>query len=60
MIMGSLGLEDNQFLVGTEGGMVQKCLIQKPQDKDIRHFLTMNANVTWSEEAIGFLANISD
>ena len=40
--------------------MVQKCLIGKPQDKDIRHFLQSNANVTWSEEAMSFLANISD
>ena len=58
MIMGSFGLEENAFIVGTESGMVQKCLIQRPQDRDIRHFLKENSSVQWTDEAIGFLSNI--
>lgn len=35
-------------------------LIQKPEDKDIRHYLKANKDVTWSEEAINFLGNVAD
>jgi len=59
-IKGAYGLEDCAFLIGTEGGMIQRCLIKKPIDKDIRHFLQAHEGVTWSEEAYRFLGNIAD
>lgn len=37
-----------------------KCLIQKPQDRDISHYLQSNSNVSWSTEALSFLGNIQD
>lgn len=60
MIKGQGSLEDQAFIVGTEGGMVQRCLLRRPEYKDVRYFLSNNPNVTWSEEAMNFLGNISD
>ena len=60
MLPGQMGLDDIAFIIGTEGGLVQKCMISRPQDKDVRYFLSTNPQVTWSEEAMIFLGNISD
>lgn len=56
----SYGLEENQFIIGTEGGLVQKVIIPKVSDRDVRDLLTVTPNVAWSEEAMGFMSNISD
>ena len=59
LIKGSLfGLDELKIIIGTESGIIQRCLVKKPEDKDIKHFLTTNSNVTWSEEAYRFLSNI--
>ena len=60
MLGDQYGLDESSFIVGTEGGLVQKVMIQKAQDKDIRHYLSQNQNVQWSDEAVQFLGNISD
>lgn len=60
LIPDTLGMEENHFMVGTEGGLVQKVSVSKHKDKDIRDLLTGNPQVNWSEEAMSFLSNISD
>lgn len=32
-------LEDNTYLVGTEGGGIFKCAISQPSDQDVSHLL---------------------
>lgn len=60
LVSGNQTLDETAFVVGTESGLVQRCLIQRPQERDIRSYLTSNPKVTWSEEAFGFLGNIFD
>lgn len=57
LVPGNVVLQDNFFIVGTEVGAVQKCMIKQPEDKDIRDMLTQNKNVTWSDDAVKFLSN---
>lgn len=54
IIRGHTSLEEDSFIVGTEGGMIQKCLIKRPADEDVSSLLTSNSSVavTWSQEAI--------
>lgn len=51
LIKGSHALDEEAFIVGTEGGLVYRCLIKKPGDEDIGHLLTASHGITWSEEA---------
>ena len=60
LIPGAGGLDDIAFLVGTEGGVVQRCLVSKPTDKDVRALLSTCPEVAWTEEAMGFMGNIAD
>jgi len=58
MVTDTMGLNESSFIVGTEGGMILKVVVQNPQEKDIRDYLSTNKEVTWSDEAMRFLANI--
>jgi len=51
-------MEDNTYVVGTEGGSIFKCSISQPSDNDISHFFEENTGVRWKQEAIGLLSNL--
>ena len=43
IIKGNLfGLDELKIIIGTESGIIQRCLVKKPDDKDSKHFLTKN------------------
>jgi len=50
-------MEDNTYLVGTEGGSVFKCSIAAPSDQDISHIIE-KSSLRWKPEAIQVIANL--
>jgi WD repeat-containing protein 34 len=51
-------LEDNTYLVGTEGGAVFKYNIMPPTEQDLSHLFESQSNLRWKLEAIEILANL--
>lgn len=51
-------MEDNTYLVGTEGGAIFKLNIGQPSDQDISHMVS-NSQLRWKQDAIQVLANLS-
>jgi WD40 repeat protein len=51
-------MEDNTFLVGTEGGAVYKCNISQPSDNDVSQLLSAGSQCRWKREAIDVMANL--
>jgi WD40 repeat protein len=50
-------MEDNTYLVGTEGGSIFKCSVGQPSDTDIAH-LFENSSLRWKTEAQQVIANL--
>lgn len=53
---------DVRCIIGTEGGIVHRCIIQSPEDfasEDIRAKVNNGRNLQWHDEAYRFLSNIT-
>ena len=51
-------MEDNTYLVGTEGGAVFKASIPLPSEEDISFMFEDSSGVRWKQNAIAILANL--
>jgi WD40 repeat protein len=52
-------IEDNTYIVGTEGGSIYKCTIQQPSEQDVSHLVSDKSGLRWKPEALAVLANLS-
>lgn len=50
-------MEDNTYLVGTEGGAIFKCSIAQPSESDITH-LFQNSQLRWKSDAMQIISNL--
>lgn len=50
-------MEDNTYLVGTEGGSIFKCSVTPPSDSDISH-LFEKSSLRWKQDAVQVIANL--